>query len=133
LGLKIVLFDNDRRPDGIDKFSRIGEYVRNTHNDLGIAKRGKLPTLIVQGQQEYGAAAELMVRVFGASWFTNGWLKMKFINTLQVFDPVSFSGVVANVTEKPDVTRFVEPEVWARRASDEKLTAVGWASCKLSD
>jgi len=49
-------------------FSRVGEYVRNTHNDLDIARNGKLPTLIVQGQQEYGAAAELMARVFGASW-----------------------------------------------------------------
>jgi hypothetical protein len=47
--------------------SRIGEYVRNTHKDLEVAKKGKLPTLIVQGQQEYGAAAELMARVFGAA------------------------------------------------------------------
>ncbi|MBO4223951.1 hypothetical protein [Bradyrhizobium neotropicale] len=112
-------------------FSRIGEYVRNTHNDLQIAKKGKLPTLIVQGQQEYGAAAELMARVFGAAWFTKGWLKMKFINTLQVFDPVSFSGVVTAVGTLADGVRVVELEVWARRASDAKLTAVGWASCRL--
>jgi len=112
-------------------FSRVGEYVRNTHNDLDIARNGKLPTLIVQGQQEYGAAAELMARVFGASWFTDGWLKMKFVKTLQVFDPVSFSGVVTGVSKQADGSRIVEFDVWARRESDAALTAVGWASCRL--
>jgi acyl dehydratase len=112
-------------------FSRIGEYVRNTHNDLEVAKKGKLPTLIVQGQQEYGAAAELMARVFGAAWFTNGWLKMKFINTLQVFDPVSFSGIVTGVARQADGADIVELDVWARRESDARLTAVGWASCNI--
>jgi len=112
-------------------FSRIGEFVRNTHNDLQIAREAKLPTLIVQGQQQYGAAAELMARVFGAAWFTQGWLKMKFINTLQIFDPVEFSGVVTAVTKDAQGRRLVELDVWARRASDGKLTAVGWASCKV--
>ncbi|PSC05057.1 hypothetical protein SLNSH_10665 [Alsobacter soli] len=112
-------------------FSRVGEYVRNTHNDLEIARKGKLPTLIVQGQQQYGAAAELLARAFGAKWFTKGWLKMKFINTLQVFDPVSFSGVVTSITHQPAGSRLVELDVWARRESDGKLTAVGWASCQI--
>ncbi|MFC7397850.1 hypothetical protein ACFQU1_11690 [Chelatococcus sp. GCM10030263] len=112
-------------------FSRIGEFVRNTHNDLQIAREAKLPTLIVQGQQQYGAAAELMARVFGAAWFTQGWLKMKFIKPLQIFDPVEFSGVVTSVTKDPEGWRLIELEVWARRASDGKLTAVGWASCRV--
>jgi acyl dehydratase len=112
-------------------FSRIGEFVRNTHNDLAVARAAELPTLIVQGQQQYGAAAELMARVFGAAWFTGGWLKMKFINTLQIFDPVGFSGAVTAVTKDAEGRRLVELEVWARRESDGKLTAVGWASCKV--
>ncbi|WP_137389515.1 hypothetical protein [Rhodoligotrophos defluvii] len=112
-------------------FSRIGEFVRNTHNDLQIARAAKLPTLIVQGQQQYGAAAELMARVFGLAWFTGGWLKMKFINTLQVFDPVEFSGVVTSVTKEADGRRAIELDVWARRESDGRMTAVGWASCAL--
>jgi hypothetical protein len=31
-------------------FSRIGEFVRNTHDDLEVARAGKLPNPSVQGQ-----------------------------------------------------------------------------------
>ncbi len=110
-------------------FSRIGEYVRNTHNDLEIARAGKLPVLIVQGQQQAGCVAEYLTKAFGAAWFTDGWFQLKFVNPLQVFDPIAISGLVTAVTPTADGRRKVELEVWARRASDERLTTVGWASC----
>jgi len=111
-------------------FSRIGEFVRNTHDDLEVARAGKLPTLIVQGQQQAGLVGEFCARAFGAAWFTKGWFKLKFINMLQVFDPVEICAVVTQVTPSGADRRKVELDVWARRQSDGKLTTVGWASCE---
>ena len=112
-------------------FSRVGEYVRNIHNDLQIARAAKLPTLIVQGQQQFGVVAGFLARVFGTPWFTSGWLHVKFISTLQVFDPMEVSGIVTAATAQDDGRIKVELEVWARRGSDGRLTTVGWASCVL--
>ncbi len=109
-------------------FSRIGEFVRNTHNDLEVARAGELPTLIVQGQQQAGLMAEYFVRAFGIAWFTGGWFQLKFVNMLQVFDPIEISAAVTAITPAAG-GRKVELEVWARRKSDARLTTVGWASC----
>lgn len=110
-------------------FSRVGEYVRNTHNDLQIARDGELPVLIVQGQQQAGLIAELLAGVFGTAWFTNGWFQVKFVAPLQVFDPIEITGVVTGVSPEADGRKKYELEVWARRASDARLTTVGWVSC----
>jgi len=109
-------------------FSRIGEFIRNTHNDFATARAAQLPTVIVQGQQQYGAMAELMAQAFGVSWFTGGWLRMKFVNPLDVFVPVTFSGVVTAIHRDEKGDKRYELECWARRISDNRLTAVGWAS-----
>ena len=110
-------------------FSRLGEYVRNTHNDLAIARRGQLRVPIVQGQQQAGCMAEFLGRAFGAAWYTDGWFKLKFIATLEVFEPVTFHGLVTSVTPASDDRKRVELEVWSRRQSDARMTVVGWASC----
>jgi acyl dehydratase len=108
-------------------FSRTGEYVRNIHDDLAVARAGGLKVLIVQGQQQAGCVAEYLAKVFGVSWFTHGWLKVKFVAPLDVFDPIEIAGKVTAVTPESEGAR-VELEVWARRASDRRLTLVGWAS-----
>lgn len=112
-------------------FSRVGEYVRNIHNDLDIARAGKLPVLIVQGQQQAGLVAAFLAQSFGASWFTTGWLNVKFIASLQVFDPIEISGAITAITRQANGRDRAELEVWVRRASDSRLTTVGWASCEL--
>jgi len=112
-------------------FSRIGEYVRNIHNDLEIARKADLPVLIVQGQQQAGLIAEFLTRVFGTAWFTSGWLHVKFVSTLEVFDPLEIGGIITDVIAQHDGGNKVELEVWARRKSDSRLTAIGWASCML--
>jgi acyl dehydratase len=112
-------------------FSRIGEYVRNTHNDLEIARAAKLPTLIVQGQQQAGLIGEFFVGAFDTAWFTSGWFRLKFINMLKVFDPITISAIVTAVAPVANGQRKVELEVWAGRESDGKLTTVGWASCLI--
>ena len=111
-------------------FSRIGEYVRNTHNDLDIARAGELRVPIVQGQQQAGCVAEYLAGAFGTAWFTDGWFQVKFISPLEVFDPVEITAHVTAITPGADGAK-AELEVWVRRQSDHRLTLVGWASCRL--
>lgn len=108
-------------------FSRIGEYVRNIHNDLDIARAGGLRVPIVQGQQQYGLLAEALTRAFGTALFDGGRLRAKFLNTVEVHEPVEAGGVVTGVDEER-----VDLEVWVRRA-DGALSAAGWAEMPLPD
>ena len=114
-------------------FSRIGEYVRNTHSDLLVARQGKLRMPIVQGQQQVGLVWEYLTKAFGAPWFTKGWLRLKFINPLEVFDPITLTAKVIDIEKIKTNETKVGLEVWIRRASDNKLTTVGWASCVIPD
>lgn len=109
-------------------FSRIGEYVRNTHSDFLVARAGQLRMPIVQGQQQVGVMGDYLTRAFGAGWFTGGWLQVKFINTLEVFEPIRVFGKVVGIRTDAEGRRRAELEIWIRRASDQKMTAVGWAS-----
>lgn len=108
-------------------FSRIGEYVRNTHSDFLVARAGQLRMPIVQGQQQVGVMGEILTRAFGAAWFTNGWLQVKFINTLEVFEPIHVYGKVVGIENNQKGQPQAELEIWIRRSSDQKMTAVGWA------
>lgn len=111
-------------------FSRLGEYVTNTHNSLAAAREGKLAVPIVQGQQQFGLIAQLLVRAFGAGFFTGGWMRVKFLVPVDVFEPLTISGVVTAISAADDGSLRAELEVWARRA-DGRLVAVGWASAPV--
>lgn len=112
-------------------FSRVGEYVTNIHNDLGIARRAGLRLPIVQGQQQVGILTELMTRTFGADWFTAGWMRVKFLQPVTVFEPLIASGVITGLTPETNERTTVALEIWLRR-SDGRLSAAGWASCAVS-
>ncbi|HJE56938.1 MAG TPA: hypothetical protein K8V84_00265 [Nocardiopsis listeri] len=106
-------------------FSRVGEYVRNIHNDLDLARKAGMRVPIVQGQQQFGVLAELLTRATGTAFFTGGWIRAKFLNTVDVHEPIEAGGVVTAVDR--DKTEF---EVWVRRA-DGKLSTAGWAGAPL--
>lgn len=108
-------------------FSRIGEYVRNIHNDLDLARAGGMRVPIVQGQQQYGVLAELLTRAFGTRFLQGGWLRVKFLKTVDVHEPISASGVVTAVDDGR-----VHMQVWVRRA-DGALSAAGWASAPIAE
>lgn len=113
-------------------FSRCGEYVRNIHNDLGSARAAGLSIPIVQGQQQCCLVTELLTRFFGAAWFTDGWLRTKFVQPVDVFEPLTVGGVVKGITETESGRPRVDLHVWVRRA-DGKLSTVGWASCLVEE
>ncbi|WP_150463188.1 MaoC family dehydratase [Nesterenkonia ebinurensis] len=111
-------------------FSRIGEYVKNFHNDFRIARQGQLRAPVVQGLQIYGVLTELLVGHFGQSFFTSGWMHTKFLAPLEVFEPFSCTGLITSVTNGAE-RRHIDLEVWARRASDDRMLLAGWASVTL--
>lgn len=111
-------------------FSRAGEFVRNTHSDLRVARESGLRLPIVQGQQQVGMISRYLTEAFGQSWLTDGWLQVKFINTLEVFEPFSMTAFVTGV-EDINKGRKIDLEVWVRRECDDKMTTVGWASCTV--
>jgi acyl dehydratase len=108
-------------------FSRLGEFVRNIHNDLEKARDAGLDVPILQGQQQVCYFAERAVGAFGAAWFTGGWLKVKFLRPVNAFDVIEVGGVVREVsTDGPDAA--VDLDMWIRGA-DGRLVTVGWARC----
>lgn len=108
-------------------FSRVGEYVRNIHNDIDAARAGGLRMPIVQGQQQFGVLAQLLTLRAGPSFLTSGWLRVKFLAPLEVFDPFTTTGVVTDVTPVDGGLR-VDLEVWVRRDADDRLLTAGWAA-----
>ncbi|HEX7738984.1 MAG TPA: MaoC family dehydratase, partial [Marmoricola sp.] len=111
-------------------FSRLGEYVVNTHNDLRAARQGKLRQPIVQGAQQFGLIAARLVQAFGAGFFTTGWIQAKFLVPVEVFEPITIHALVTAVVPREGGGRTAELEVWIRRA-DGRLVTVGWASAML--
>lgn len=136
-------FDGDTRPGDVlapvtrsvtfeqaAVFSRIGEYVINTHNNLQAARDGKLRQPIVQGAQQFGLIAARLVEAFGAGFFTSGWIQAKFLVPVDVFEPITLHALVTAVEPRDDGGRTAQLEVWIRRA-DGRLVTVGWASADL--
>lgn len=107
-------------------FSRAGEYVRNIHSDLAVARAGGLRLPIVQGQQQCGLVTGLLTRFFGTSFYAGGWLRVKFVAPVEVFEPLVVGGVVTGTEPVADGRTRVALEVWVRRG-DGRLSTVGWA------
>ncbi|MFC4009303.1 hypothetical protein ACFOY2_18875 [Nonomuraea purpurea] len=68
-------------------FSRTGEYVRNIHSDLDVARAAGLAIPIVQGQQQCCLILDLLTGFFGPAWLTDGWIRCKFVQPVAVFEP----------------------------------------------
>ena len=111
-------------------FSRLGEYVTNTHNSLAAARDGKLAVPIVQGQQQFGLIAQLLVGCFGAGFLTSGWMQVKFLVPVDVFESLTITGVITDLAPDDAGGTRAHLEVWVRRA-DGRLVTVGWASAAI--
>lgn len=114
-------------------FSRIGEYVRNIHNDIAVARSGGLRMPIVQGQQQVGVLAQLLTLRSGQAFFDSGWLRVKFLAPLDVFEPFTSTGVVTGVSPIGDDRLRVDLEIWVRRDRDKRLMTAGWAAVTLQE
>jgi len=126
-GAALVPLTKEATVEQMAVFSRVGEFVRNIHWDLDVARRGGLAVPIVQGQQQVCWLAELLARTVGLGWFSTGWLSAKFLVPVRAFDVVEVGGVVREVTGAGEVAL----DVWVRGA-DGALATVGWATARLS-
>lgn len=110
-------------------FSRVGEYVTNIHNNLEQSRKGNLRVPIVQGAQHYCTFPQLLTRVFGDAFFTSGWVRIKFLSPIKVFEPFETTGIITDIEELENGKKKVSLEIWDRKTTDGKLAAAGWASC----
>lgn len=110
-------------------FSRVGEFVTNIHNNLEMARKGNLRIPIVQGAQMFCTMTQVLTEFFGKSFFTDGWLRTKFISSVKVFEPFEINGVVTDIEQMEDGKKKISLEMWIRRSSDNRMAVVGWASC----
>jgi len=110
-------------------FSGAGDYSKNFHTDLNRAREAGLRLPVVQAQQQVGYLTEMLTNFFGASWFTSGWEKLKFIQPVYAGETVTTRGVVTRVVEENEVARL-ELEIGVENEDGVK-TAVGWASAAL--
>lgn len=110
-------------------YSRVGEFVTNIHNNLDTARKGGLRIPIVQGAQLFCLMAEHMSHFFGKSFFTNGWMKTKFIAPVEVCEAVEVSGYITAIDHMAEGKVKVSLEIWIRRRSDNCLAVIGWVSC----
>jgi acyl dehydratase len=110
--------------DMISVFSFGGEFLRNIHTDLEIARGGGLERPIAQGQQQASLLASYATDLFGASWFTSGRLRAKFVQPLPANSAITLGGRVAGYSDDGE---RLELELWLDRG-DGVLSAVAWAS-----
>jgi len=112
-------------------FSRAGRFIKNIHSDIDVAREAGLEVPIVQGQQQLGYLTEMLTNFFGASWFTSGWVKVKFIGSVDVGETVTARGAVTGAAQEEGRTRL-ELEVWVETESGD-MTTVGWASALVDE
>lgn len=112
-------------------YSRVGEYVFNVHNSLSEARSQGLRVPIVQGQQQVTFLASLMEQTFGRHWCATGYIKVKFLRPVEVFEPVELSGAVVDTAATEQGT-LVRTHLWTRR-EDAGLSTVAWAECTIPD
>lgn len=124
-GMGLVPIAKEITVEQMAVFSRIGEFVRNIHNDLARARDAGLQVPILQGQHQICHLAQLCARCFGARWFTDGWLKAKFLRPINAFDNIEIAGAVHEVT-RDGAMLSIELELWVRSA-DGDLSTIGWA------
>ena len=84
-------------PEQISAYSVRGSYHKGLHNDLAIAQAAGLRTPIAQGRMQACHVAQLLTDFFGASFFTSGWLRLKFLNPLFAGDAVTIRAAVADI------------------------------------
>jgi acyl dehydratase len=129
-GTGLVPLTKEATQEQMSVFSRCGEYVRNIHNDLQIARRGGLNVPIVQGQQQVCWLAELLTRVFGTAWFSTGWMHCKFLKPVSAMSAAEMGGVVTRSGPDAADRNSADVDIWVK--VNGVLATVGYARCALT-
>lgn len=127
VGAGLVPLRKETTLEQVAVFSRHGEGIINIHNSLARARQNGLAVPIVQGQQLVCFVTELLTRVFGYYWFSHGWLKVKFLKPVSVFETVVIHGAIRELRAESD-GKTASLEIWITK-SDGAVASVGWAQC----
>lgn len=117
--------------DQMAVYSGIEIHRRNIHTDIEVARKGGVTKTIAQGMMVTCYLTDMLVRFFGESWFTTGWIKVKIIGPTYEADTITSRGAVLGETREEEGTRL-DLEVWARNQFDQ-LNVVGWASAMVKE
>jgi hypothetical protein len=96
------------------------------HNDEYTKQHG-YPGALVSAYVLAGYVSELMVNLFGESWFTTGKYKLAFTGKgVQQGDAITCGGAVTGVEDLPGGDRKIELDVWIEK--DGARPVLGQAS-----
>lgn len=100
---------------------------RNFHNDPEVARSYGLSRPAGMALMSNAYVSEMLMRFFGAKWFTAGKLTLTFIATTHADDLLLARGVIRG-REPAEGGALWSLDVWVERTNGEKV-AVGTASC----
>ncbi|TRW47572.1 MaoC family dehydratase [Georgenia yuyongxinii] len=115
--------------DQMSIYSGAHTFWRSIHTDHDVAVESGLKGTVAQGLMVATYLSEWATDLFGAAWFTNGWMSLSFLAPLFAEDTISMYGVVSGVTPDGDGTR-IEVEAWAENQDGQKAV-VGWFAATI--
>lgn len=95
----------------ISAYSFVGEYERNIHNDVDVARQNGFAGTIAHGLQLVGYMSELCTNFFGDLWFISGHLRAKFLRPVYAGSELMVEGRVAVGS---DVGGVLPEELWVK-------------------
>jgi acyl dehydratase len=113
--------------DQMSVFSNVQSFWRNIHTDLDAAHAAGFDSTLAQGLMETMYLSQLGTAIFGAPWFTSGWLQTIFVGPVRPNDQLQTRAVVTSIEPGAESGARVELEAWIENQAAEK-TAVGWMS-----
>jgi acyl dehydratase len=111
------------------KFNSPGWPAQNIHTSLEFAKTIGLPTRAISATQYEGDLANLMIGLFGASWFTHGKMEAKFVAVVDVDDVITSRAVVLSNEKEGNAVR-IKLDSWCENQHGQKVL-VGSSSCLI--
>jgi hypothetical protein len=110
-------------------FSRPNWPDRNLHTDLEKAQEAGLPGIIVSATQFEGYLIDLLVDLFGETWFTAGAIENRIPKSLMLDDFVQPKAVLRAVDDDGETRTFTMDVSCENQRGEQVL--VGAASCRL--
>jgi len=111
--------------DQMSVFSNVQAFWRNIHTDIEAAQAAGFDSTLAQGLMETMYLSQLGTQLFGAAWFTSGWMQTIFVGPVRPNDRLQTRAVVIATEPAKDGGSRVELEAWIENQAAEK-TAVGW-------
>jgi acyl dehydratase len=111
------------------KFNSPGWPTKNIHTDLNFAKAVGLPTRAISATQYEGDLTNLMICLFGASWFKHGKMEAKFVAVVDVDDVITSRAVVLSTEKEGNAVR-IKLDSWCENQHGQKVL-VGNSSCLI--